>query len=124
MGAIGITQPIIPQGGYIAPANPPAVQAQVALPQQAVAVDSPEQVSAQVATAEQKQFAAVKQASQQSEFNFPIGDKSFTIFRDSSGQYVTRYTSLRDGKITYVPAPNLVGNRPSAYNSPAVNIKA
>ena len=39
---------------------------------------------------------------------FAVSDKSFTIFKDAGGQYVTRYTSLRDGKVTYVPELKLI----------------
>ena len=56
------------------------------------------------ATAEKKRYDAVQAASH----NFfkdvyAVSDTSFTIYKDSTGQYVTRYTSLRDGKVTYVP---------------------
>src|SRR5689334_15953309 len=34
---------------------------------------------------------------------YALGDTQFTIFKDASGQYITRYTSLRDGTVTYVP---------------------
>ncbi len=36
---------------------------------------------------------------------FVVGDSTFTIFKDMSGQFVTRFTSLRDGKVTYIPEP-------------------
>lgn len=39
---------------------------------------------------------------------FAVSDARFTIFKDSSGQYITRYTSLRDGRVTYIPEPNML----------------
>ncbi|MFZ4541702.1 MAG: hypothetical protein ACOYNL_07830 [Rickettsiales bacterium] len=39
---------------------------------------------------------------------YPVSDKSFTIFKDSSGQYITRFTSLRDGRVTYIPELKLL----------------
>lgn len=39
---------------------------------------------------------------------YPVSDRSFTIFKDESGQYITRYTSLRDGKVTYIPEIRLL----------------
>lgn len=37
------------------------------------------------------------------------GDRRFIIFKDSkSGQYITRFTSLRDGAVTYVPEPQIL----------------
>ena len=39
---------------------------------------------------------------------YAVSDMRFTIYKDSSGQYITRYTSLRDGKVTYIPEPALL----------------
>ena len=39
---------------------------------------------------------------------FAAGDKKFTIFKDSSGQFVTRFTNLRDGSVVYIPEPDIV----------------
>ena len=41
--------------------------------------------------------------------SFILGDQRFTIYKDATGQYITRFTSLRDGKITYTPEPELLG---------------
>jgi hypothetical protein len=40
---------------------------------------------------------------------FVVRDNRFTIFKDAkSGQYITRFTSLRDGAVTYVPEPQIL----------------
>jgi hypothetical protein len=39
---------------------------------------------------------------------YAVSDTRFTIYKDTSGQYITRYTSLRDGKVTYIPEPSLL----------------
>lgn len=40
---------------------------------------------------------------------FAVRDNRFIIFKDSkSGQYVTRFTSLRDGAVTYIPEPKIL----------------
>ncbi|HEU5047015.1 MAG TPA: hypothetical protein VFT64_04145 [Rickettsiales bacterium] len=39
---------------------------------------------------------------------YALGDQTFSIFKDATGQFITRYVSLRDGSVTYVPAPVLV----------------
>lgn len=57
--------------------------------------------------AEQQRFQTVQRLSQQVADVFVVSDRTFTIFKDVSGQYVTRFTSLRDGKVTYIPEPNL-----------------
>ncbi|HUP13386.1 MAG TPA: hypothetical protein VM187_14275, partial [Niastella sp.] len=50
---------------------------------------------------------AVQNMSQQISDTFVVSDRTFTIFKDATGQYITRFTSLRDGKVTYIPEPNL-----------------
>lgn len=39
---------------------------------------------------------------------FVVSDTKFTIFKDTSGQYVTRFTNLRDGSVTYIPEPEIL----------------
>lgn len=39
---------------------------------------------------------------------YPISDTRFTIFKDGSGQYITRFTNLRDGTVTFYPEPDLL----------------
>lgn len=58
--------------------------------------------------AEQYRLQQVRRLSQQVADVFVVSDRTFTIFKDVTGQYVTRFTSLRDGKVTYIPEPNLV----------------
>lgn len=61
---------------------------------------------------EKRRYEAVKQAAQDT---YILGDQRFTIFKDSTGQYITRFTSLRDGRVTYIPEPQLLGrNKGSA----------
>ncbi len=57
--------------------------------------------------AEQQRLQTVQRLSQQVADIYVVSDRTFTIFKDVSGQYVTRFTSLRDGKVTYIPEPNL-----------------
>ncbi len=38
---------------------------------------------------------------------YAVSDTTFTIFKDSTGQFVTRFTSLKDGAVTYVPEPDI-----------------
>ena len=39
---------------------------------------------------------------------YAVSDTTFTIFKDSTGQYVTRFYNLRDGKVTYIPEPKMM----------------
>lgn len=38
---------------------------------------------------------------------YAVSDATFTIFKDANGQYVTRFTNLRDGSVKYVPEPDI-----------------
>jgi hypothetical protein len=59
--------------------------------------------------AEQQRYEKVFRAAQSIfKDSYAVSDKSFSIFKDSSGQYITRYTSLRDGRVTYIPEPRLL----------------
>ena len=57
--------------------------------------------------AERQRLQTVQRLSQQVSDIFVVSDRTFTIFKDATGQYITRFTSLRDGKVTYIPEPNL-----------------
>ncbi len=39
---------------------------------------------------------------------YAAGDRRFSIFKGSTGEYIVRYTSLRDGSVTYVPEPDIL----------------
>jgi hypothetical protein len=123
MSSIIGTQPIAIQG-FSSPQAAPAVKSspQPAAPLPPANLSA--QVDIQVQTAEQNRYEAVKQASQEAPNVYPLGDRTFTIFKDASGQFVTRYTSLRDGRVTY--SPELVTLKPtsSAYKLPSFRIKA
>jgi hypothetical protein len=65
-----------------------------------------------------QRLAAVAQAAGSYPVNqYPVGDKSFSIFKDATGQYITRYVSLRDGSVTYLPEPELFKRLPSQSQS-------
>ncbi len=69
---------------------------------------SGDQANSSTSDTEVRRYEQVLAASQVAADPFPISDRSFTIFKDASGQYVTRYTSLRDGTVTYVPELKLL----------------
>lgn len=75
--------------------------------------------------AEQARVDTVKRAAEQIANNYVLGDKTFAIFKDATGQYITRFTNLRDGKVTYIPEPNLLHLGLTVGGSePVVKIKA
>jgi hypothetical protein len=88
------------------PAQP--AQSTPALPAPSAAPSAPqEQVSFNAQAAEQSRADAVLRAAQQIANVFVIGDQTFSLFKDATGQYITRFTNLRDGKVTYIPEPTL-----------------
>lgn len=52
--------------------------------------------------------AAVRVSQAASEQTYVVSDQKFAIFKDASGKLITRYVSLRDGSVTYEPAPSYV----------------
>lgn len=76
-----------------------------------VAVRSPQlsQVALEqmVADAENQRMASLRRAAENVN-PYPLGNMRFTIYKDMSGQYITRFTSLIDGKVTYIPEPNVM----------------
>lgn len=97
--------PVSGTGPSFAPA-PPRVSIDVpaAAP---VAAPAPAQAQAPDVSAEAYE-ATIRQAAISFKDVYALSDHSFTIFKDSEGKYITRYVSLRDGAITYVPEPTLV----------------
>ena len=61
--------------------------------------------SEQLAQVQARRIARLEQAA---EAVFVVSDQRFTIFTDATGQLITRFTSLRDGSVTYVPEPDLL----------------
>ena len=58
---------------------------------------------------EQQRYERLQRAAQQLFDNvYAVSDTTFSIFKDSTGQYVTRFTSLRDGRVTYIPEPKVL----------------
>lgn len=100
-------------GGVKVPQSLPGVTSnpQVQTVKKSESVEIPQAAvdSVDIPKAEQRRFERVKQASQ-SFFKdvYAVNDHTFTIFKDSTGQYITRFTSLRDGKVTYIPEPQLL----------------
>jgi hypothetical protein len=86
------------------------VKRQSEIVEEPVKVAAVEQVD--VGQADQKRYEAVRRAAQ-SMFKdaYVVNDSTFTIYKDNSGQYITRFTNLRDGSVTYYPEPEIVQHR-------------
>ncbi len=122
MDTIGNIQPVsIPIQPLPAPALPSAPAS--TLPSSAPALPA-QGGTVTTQAAEQQHVAAVQQAAQHIANIYVVSDQTFTIFKDVTGQYITRFTSLRDGKVTYIPEPTLYKLGGSNSNSPLLTIQA
>lgn len=58
---------------------------------------------------DQKRGEVIQQAVRQAFADvYAVSDTSFTIYKDSKGEYVTRVRSLRDGSVSYYPEPEML----------------
>lgn len=106
MDPLGISQPIILPKQTVSVntgSDVPAIPAHSSQPMLPIGGGSGFDAQA----AEQKRVEAVRRLSQDIANVYVVSDMKFTIFKDASGQYITRFTSLRDGKVTYIPEPTL-----------------
>lgn len=90
-----------PQARPAAPVLPKAASAPASAPSIGGGIFDPVQ-------AEAVRMESVKRAAQSNANNYVLGDQRMTFFKDSTGQYITRYVSLRDGRVTYIPEPQLM----------------
>jgi hypothetical protein len=118
MNQIGSTPPVIPV--QIKPASGQAKVSSDATPTLPKASGNTDQV-VDAQAAEQRRYETIQRLAEGIANLYVVGDKRFTIFKDVSGQYITRFTSLRDGRVTYIPEPQLLRMSSSAP-SPSLKI--
>ena len=59
--------------------------------------------------AERARFEAVQRAAREKIANSNVlGVTTFSLFKDSTGQLITRFFNPLDGKVTYIPEPQLL----------------
>lgn len=54
----------------------------------------------------------------------PLGTQAFTMFKDATGQVITRFRDTNSGRVTYIPEPNLLRMAGSGGGQSILNIKA
>lgn len=74
--------------------------------QEPVRIAATEEVDLQAS--DDRRMEAIRRAVDRAKNLFALSDSTFTIYKDASGQFVTRFTSLRDGSITYFPEPQIM----------------
>lgn len=67
-----------------------------------------EQVAYDAKQSDKTRYENMEKASQMFKDIYVVSDTRFSIYKDFTGQYVTRFTSLRDGKVTYIPEPDMM----------------
>ncbi len=102
--------------------------AQASPPSQVQAPDAKTVADTQTATDQTgsgRKAVVQRVAEQMFKDSFPVSDVKFTIYKDPGGQYVTRFTSLKDGKVTYYPEQTMFAyfQRLDDHNN-IVNIRA
>lgn len=90
------------------PITPPAKVAVEPVLKNSDVQDAPVKVAAvekkEAGMTDDERYARVQTAAKQFFKDvYVVNDTSFSIFKDSSGQYITRFTNLRDGSVTYIP---------------------
>ena len=122
MDPIGLSQPIVIAKVLPTPGSggTPVVPAAPQVQQPDTTDTTQQQVGLDPQSAEQKRLEAVQKAAQDIANIYVVGDKRFTIFKDISGQYITRFTSLRDGSVTYIPEPQIFKMSGGSGSDPAL----
>ncbi|MBN8531064.1 MAG: hypothetical protein J0L97_04290 [Alphaproteobacteria bacterium] len=72
------------------------------------AVNLSQDLGVSVTSDEERMRLLTNAAQQFAKFSYPVSDTRFTIFRDQSGQFVTRFTNLQTGKISYYPEQDML----------------
>ena len=100
----------------------------IALPDASASLPRPTDDTTEFNThaADQSRVEAVQKAAQQVANAYVLGDQTFSLYKDATGQYITRFTNLQDGKVTYIPEPTLfeLSGHKAETNKPVVNITA
>jgi hypothetical protein len=72
-------------------------------------VEIPKVDNVDIREADMRRMQAIKDALRKAvKESYAVSDRSFTIYKDTSGQFITRFTNLRDGSVTYVPEPEIM----------------
>lgn len=105
MDALGSIKPVVSQPVAARPA--PAVPVHSATPTPSIPLGggADQQVEFSVQGTDEKFFEALKSAA--ADVPQPLGSQFFTMYKNGSGQIITRFRDLNTGKVTYIPAENV-----------------
>ncbi len=108
IGSIGQSAPV--QNVPIVSPKSSESAAPVPAAPQGTSVPRPQPVTrVEIRASDEQRMAAIREALARSvQETFAVSDQSFSLFKDASGQIITRFTSLRDGSVRYVPEPDIM----------------
>lgn len=104
MDALGILPVTIPKVVTPQPVAPSVPQVPAATP----APRAEQSGDIALKAIDRQRYEAVQRAAEDIANVYVVSKQAFTIFKDATGQYVTRFRNLQDGKITYIPEPQLL----------------
>lgn len=58
--------------------------------------------------AEAERLETLRRGAQQLTNAYPLGENKISIYKDGSGQYITRSVNQRTGQVTYIPEPSIL----------------
>lgn len=111
--SVNSVKPTTPSPTYTAPKRSEMVKEAVMQQTKNAEVDTTVNATQQIqdlSEPEKARFDTVMQSVKTQAFKnfYAVNDTTFSIYKDSSGQFITRFTDLRTGKITYIPEPDVL----------------
>lgn len=107
-GGSSVPDTVLPGAGKTSSAlpPPPKKEASASLPKKAPAQ---EQVAFDPKVSEETRLENMTKATKAMFKDiFVVSDTKFAIYKDATGQFVTRFTNLRDGSVSYIPEPDMM----------------
>lgn len=108
MDALGSIKPVVSQPVVARPAPAPSAPSAPSS-QPAVKIGggggADQQIGFDALATDQKFYEALKSAA--ADVPQPLGSQVFTMYKNGSGQTITRFRDLNTGKVTYIPAENV-----------------
>lgn len=100
----------LPQRSADIPQQPVNTAPQVTLPQPSSFGTPVASTEAQLADLGRERTEALKRSIAEAlpRFFYPVSDVRFTLFKDSTGQMITRFTNIISGETSQIPEPQLM----------------
>lgn len=121
MDALGTIKPVVSQPAPVRSAPVlPTPQANASLPSITMGRGGASLEGFDPQAAEQQRVETLMRAARS--VPQPLGSQTFTMFKDGTGQYITRFRDMNTGKVTYIPEPEVFRMSAGAGAQALVNI--